>query len=70
MQGLGPKLLELAKLHEMRIERLESHMRAILEDHMELSKDYGVLNRKVDTLHDELQAISFLEEEIPSQSET
>jgi len=37
---------------------------------MELSKDYGVLNRKVDTLHDELQAISFLEEEIPSQSET
>ena len=46
-----------------RVERLESHMRRDEKATMELSRDFSVLNRKVELILDQLQADSFLKEE-------
>ena len=50
-----------------RLERLESNVRRNEAQLGELLKDSSVLNRKVETLHDETQTNSFLKEEDPDE---
>ena len=52
---------------QMRIERLDSHMRRHEKLLEELLENTGVLNRKVELIHDETQAKGFLEEEDPAE---
>jgi len=47
----------------VRIERLESHVRRHEKVLVELSKDSGVYNRKVELILDQQQTNSFLKEE-------
>ncbi len=46
-----------------RLERLESHVRQLTMTVRELFKTVGVVNSEVETIRDELQDESFLEEE-------
>jgi len=63
----GNDLHELLDSILFRLERLESFARRVESTQGELFKLSSVLNRKVDTLHDETRANSFLEEEIPEE---
>ncbi len=53
---------------ELRLSRLESRVRTAMDVRAELLKHVGVLNRKVELIHDQLTAAKFLEEESPRKN--
>ena len=54
----------------LRWERLASAVRFLQASQTELRKELGVLNRRVELIHDQQEADAFLEEEDPADNAT
>ncbi len=63
------KLAIVQQAYSLKLERLESNVRRHEQILAELLRDCGVLNRKVEKIHDELEAENFLQEEIPLEAD-